>query len=73
MTVDHLSRHLKRDVGANELELLLDEEIEAARPLPTRPAAFGTIGRLRMWSLWKDAGYTRPTRHLGRHRRRGRL
>lgn len=73
MTVDYLSRHLKRDVGVNELELLLDGEIEAARPMPTTNTVYGRIGRLRMRSLWKDAGYARPIRHTGSHRRRGRL
>jgi hypothetical protein len=73
MTVDYLSRHLKRDVGAKELEVLLSEEIEAARPMTPTNTLFGGVGRLRMRSLWKEAGYARTTRHTGRHRRRGRL
>jgi len=72
MTVEYLSRHLKQDVGANDLELLLDAEIEAARPMPLTNPLFGGVGRLRMRSLWKEAGYT-GSRHAGRHRRRGRL
>ncbi|MEU6861241.1 hypothetical protein AB0B28_20505 [Glycomyces sp. NPDC046736] len=56
MTVDYLSRHLKRDVGVNELELLLSEEIEAVRPMTPPSTLFGRIGRLRMRSLWKEAG-----------------
>jgi hypothetical protein len=67
MTVDHLSRHLKRDVGANEFEVLLSEEIEAHRPMSPANTFFGRVGRLRMRGMWKEAGYT------GRHRHRGRL
>jgi hypothetical protein len=67
MTVDHLSRHLKRDVGLNDLEVLLNEEIEAVRPMTPANTLFGHVGRLRMRSMWQEAGYT------GRHRRRGRL
>lgn len=59
MTVDHLSRHLKRDVGVKELELLIDGEIEANRPMATPSTLFGRIGRLRMRSLWKEAGDSR--------------
>ncbi len=73
MTVDYLSRHLKRDVGAKELEVLLNEEIEAARPMTPTNTLFSGVGRLRMRSLWKEAGYARTPRHTGRHRRRGRL
>ncbi|WP_205327393.1 hypothetical protein [Glycomyces sp. YM15] len=72
MTVDHLSRHLKQDVGVKDLEVLMGGEIEAARPLQTN-SLFSGIGRLRMRSLWKEAGYARTPRHTGRHRRRGRL
>lgn len=67
MTVDHLSRHLKRDVGLNDLEVLLNEEIEAVRPMTPTNTLFGHVGRLRMRNMWQEAGYT------GRHRRRGRL
>jgi hypothetical protein len=67
MTVDHLSRHLKRDVGVKDLEVLLNEEIEAVRPMTPTNTLFGHVGRLRMRSMWKEAGYA------GRHRRRGRL
>jgi hypothetical protein len=67
MTVEHLSRHLKRDVGVNDLEVLLNEEIEAARPMTPANTLFGHVGRMRMRSMWKEAGYA------GRHRRRGRL
>jgi hypothetical protein len=73
MTVDYLSRHLKKDVGAPELEVLLGEEIEAVRPLTETGSLFSGVGRLRMRSLWKEAGYARTPRHTGRHRRRGRL
>jgi hypothetical protein len=65
MTVDHLSRHLKRDVGVKDLGPSLMEEVEAIRPMEL--TLRGGVGRLRMRSLWKEAGYT------GRHRRRGRL
>ncbi|MCC3765583.1 hypothetical protein K3N28_21205 [Glycomyces sp. TRM65418] len=67
MTVEHLSRHLKRDVGANDLEVLLSGEIEAGRPMLPTSTLFGRVGRLRMRGMWKEAGYS------GRHRRRGRL
>ncbi|MCD0447429.1 hypothetical protein LO763_27815 [Glycomyces sp. A-F 0318] len=73
MTVDYLSRHLKRDVGASDLELLMEGEIEAVRPMPAKSTAYGRVGRLRMRSLWREAGYTRTPRHTGRHRRRDRL
>lgn len=73
MTVDYLSRHLKKDVGATDLEVLLGEEIEAVRPMTETGSLFSGVGRLRMRSLWKAAGYTRTPRHTGRHRRRGRL
>jgi len=65
MTVDHLSRHLKRDVGVKDLGPSLTEEVEAIRPMEL--TLLNSVGRLRMRSLWKEAGYT------GRHRRRGRL
>ena len=73
MTVDYLSRHLKRDIGTSELEVLMDAEIEAVRPMPAKPTTRGRVGRLRMRSLWREAGYTRTPRHVGRHRRRDRL
>jgi hypothetical protein len=73
MTVDYLSRHLKRDIGTNDLELLMDAEIEAVRPMPAKPTARGRVGRLRMRSLWREAGYAPAPRHIGRHRRRDRL
>jgi hypothetical protein len=59
MTVDYLSRHLKRDVGVKELELLLGEELEAVRPMKPSNTLFGRIGRLRMRSLWKESGDSR--------------
>jgi hypothetical protein len=73
MTVDYLSRHLKQDVGVKDLEVLMGGEIEAARPLTQTSSLFSGVGRLRMRSLWKEAGYARTPRHIGRHRRRGRL
>lgn len=73
MTVDYLSRHLKNDVGVKDLEVLMGGEIEAVRPLTQTGSLFTGVGRLRMRSLWKAAGYTRTPRHTGRHRRRGRL
>lgn len=68
MTVEHLSRHLKRDLlGQEAVEVLLSEEIDAIRPMAPTNTLFGHVGRLRMHSMWKEAGYA------GRHRRRGRL
>ena len=58
MTVDHLSRHLKRDVGVEDLELPT-AEVEAVRPLSPANLLYGRIGRLRMRSLWKEAGHSR--------------
>ncbi|MFG3343079.1 hypothetical protein [Glycomyces sp. NPDC048151] len=65
MTVEYLSRHLKNDVGIEDLGPVFAAEAETIRPIELTLA--GSVGRLRMRSLWKEAGYT------GRHRRRGRL
>ena len=67
MTVDYLSRHLKRDVGVNDLEPSFPEAVEAVRPMAPSRAMFG---RLRMRSIWKDAGYSRVEFKGGKHRRR---
>ncbi|MDA1362197.1 hypothetical protein O1R50_21405 [Glycomyces luteolus] len=56
-----------------DLEVLMGGEIEAVRPLTQTGSLFTGVGRLRMRSLWKEAGYARTPRHTGRHRRRGRL
>lgn len=67
MTVDYLSRHLKRDVGVQDLGPSLAEEVEAVRPLAPTIEMFG---RLRMRSLWTEAGYKRVVLRGGKHRRR---
>lgn len=67
MTVDYLSRHLKKDVGVKDLGPSFTGDAEAIRPMALTNPLLGGVGRLRMRSLWKEAGYT------GRHRRRGRL
>ncbi|HEX2144777.1 MAG TPA: hypothetical protein VHG10_09745 [Glycomyces sp.] len=67
MTVDYLSRHLKNDVGVKDLGPSLPEEVEAVRPMAPTNAMFG---RLRMRSIWKDAGYSRVEFKGGKHRRR---
>ncbi|MEU5875628.1 hypothetical protein AB0A73_29205 [Glycomyces sp. NPDC047369] len=67
MTVDYLSRHLKRDVGVQDLGPSLAEEVEAVRPLAPTTEMFG---RLRMRSLWTEAGYKRVGLRGGKHRRR---
>ncbi|WP_199043079.1 hypothetical protein [Glycomyces salinus] len=58
MTVDYLSRHLKRDVGVQDLELPT-AEAEESRPVSPTNLMFGRVGRLRMRSLWKEAGHSR--------------
>ncbi|WP_112133714.1 hypothetical protein [Glycomyces dulcitolivorans] len=67
MTVDYLSRHLKRDVGVQDLGPSLTEAVEAVRPMAPTSLAFG---RLRMRSLWKEAGYKQVELMGGKHRRR---
>jgi hypothetical protein len=64
MTVDYLSRHLKRDVGMKDLG---PSEVEAVRPMAPTSLMFG---RLRMRSLWTEAGYKRVALKGGKHRRR---
>ena len=71
MTVDYLSRHLKRDVGSEDLEPPM-RELEIGRALSTANLVFGRVGRLRMRSLWKEAGHSRAA-YTARKRRRGRL
>jgi hypothetical protein len=72
MTVDYLSRHLKRDVGVNSPDPQVTGEIEAVRPLTPTSRTYGRVGRMRMRSLWLEAGYIRPAFKAGKHRR-GRL
>ncbi|NUQ90125.1 MAG: hypothetical protein HOQ43_16890 [Glycomyces artemisiae] len=45
----------------------LAEEVEAVRPLAPTTEMFG---RLRMRSLWTEAGYKRVVLRGGKHRRR---
>lgn len=58
MTVDYLSRHLKSDVGVQDLELPI-REVEVSRPVSSANLLFGRVGRIRMRSLWKEAGHSR--------------
>lgn len=58
MTVEHLSRHLKRDVGAQNFDLPI-REVEAGRALSPGNLLFGRVGRVRMRSLWKESGHSR--------------
>ncbi|WP_156926138.1 hypothetical protein [Glycomyces arizonensis] len=71
MTVDYLSRHLKRDVGSQDFELPI-REVEAGRAVGSANLLFGRVGRIRMRSLWKEAGHAR-TEFTARKHRRGRL
>ncbi|WP_460545299.1 hypothetical protein [Glycomyces halotolerans] len=58
MTVDYLSRHLKRDVGEQDLGLPM-REVEAGRVVSSANLLFGRVARIRMRSLWKEAGHSR--------------
>jgi hypothetical protein len=68
MTVDHLSDHLKRDVGTGQSGIPISE-IQTRRAMTstqllvpgtvtTSNLLFGRVGRLRMRSLWKEAGHS---------------
>ncbi|WP_100445566.1 hypothetical protein [Glycomyces xiaoerkulensis] len=65
MTVDHLSRHLQRDVGCQELEPPITE-VENGRAVGSMNLL---VGRIRMRSLWKEAGRERAGSTARRHRR----
>jgi len=68
VTVEHLSRHLKRDVGSHDFDLPAGQ-LEAARASSSAGLLIGRVGRIRMRSLWKEAGHAGAGSSVPWHRR----
>ncbi|GAB3650300.1 hypothetical protein [Glycomyces tarimensis] len=68
MTVEYLSRHLKRDVGVHDLGLTM-REVELGRAMSTANLLYGRVGRIRMRSLWNEAGHSAAAFTASKHRR----
>ncbi|HEU5130085.1 MAG TPA: hypothetical protein VFU12_19045 [Glycomyces sp.] len=68
MTVDYLSRHLKRDVGLQDFDPSAGR-LEDGRAMSSAELLIGRVGRIRMRSLWKESGYAGAASPVPRHRR----